>query len=223
MDGNAYDVKHNQLFIIPKGSTFSYRADKKTPWKYFWVTIDGYSCEEYLGFLQLSAQTPVVDSVVPIGIYMPYIDKILNTNKAKVFHNIERQGLLLQLLSEIVKNQNSALATDNFTNNDYLDYAIKYIANNYATVTVTEVAKYIGLNRSHFSTIFKAKLNQSPQQFILEYKLDKAKIYLKDSHLSLRDISTLVGYDSQDAFSKAFKAHFGVTPSHFRTEQNGDH
>ncbi len=217
--GTSYSVKHNQIFLIPKGTKFRYSADKKSPWKYFWVTIDGESCEEFLEYIQLSPQGPVINSVVPIGIYMPYIEKILATNKAKVFHNIERQGLLLLMLSELIKNQNSALANNTLTTSDYIDCAIKYITNNFATVTVSEVAKYIGLNRSHFSTLFKSKLNISPQQFILEYKLDKAKIYLKDSTLSLGDIASRVGYDTQDAFSKSFKSHFNVTPSNFRSEQ----
>lgn len=61
-----------------------------------------------------------------------------------------------------------------------------------------------------------AEYGKSFQQVQDECRLELAKSYLKDRQLSLADISGLLGYSEQAAFSRAFKRWTGTTPARFR-------
>lgn len=223
VDGTPYPVHQEQIFLIPKDIPFAYHADQEDPWKYFWITINGSLCVDYLAHIGLSPQTPVVTSRAPVETYLPTIERILQTNELTYANEIRRQGLLFQLISDVIDVQNAGSENLDYPTESYVSYALEYIKNNFNHITVHDVAKHIGLNRSHFTTLFKKEMSVSPQAYLVNYKLSQAAILLTESHLPMREIADYVGYDNQDTFSKAFKQHFQQTPSLYRQENQPTH
>ena len=85
-------------------------------------------------------------------------------------------------------------------------HAMKYIDLNYwKNPTIQELADFCGINRSHLSRIFKQKTNQSPQEYLLRYRINTACTFLRTTDLTLSQIATALGYADQFSFSKAFK------------------
>jgi len=71
----------------------------------------------------------------------------------------------------------------------------------------------------HISQVINEKLNQSFFEMIATYRVEEAKILLKDPSkkvLTIEDIADEVGYNSKSAFNRTFKKHTGMTPSEFR-------
>ena len=64
--------------------------------------------------------------------------------------------------------------------------------------------------------LFKAETSVSPNQYLRSLKMKKAKALLKDSVLSIKEITSLVGFNDRSHFSRDFKSLFGQNPSEFR-------
>ncbi|MBK1791213.1 IclR family transcriptional regulator domain-containing protein [Persicirhabdus sediminis] len=74
----------------------------------------------------------------------------------------------------------------------------------------------LGVGYSWFRKKFKLMTGTSPNQYLLDLKMEKARTLLEQTELSVKEISHSLGYDSQDYFSAQFKKKHHVSPSGFR-------
>ena len=63
-------------------------------------------------------------------------------------------------------------------------------------------------------------MGDSPERFLAEVRLEKAKELLESSFLTVKEIMSEVGIADAGYFSRSFKAAYGVTPAKWREEQN---
>jgi AraC-like DNA-binding protein len=82
--------------------------------------------------------------------------------------------------------------------------------------TVESLAASAGMSRSAFAVRFKELLGQAPLEYVTEWRMQKAVQLLRDPDKKLFDIARSVGYESDAAFSKAFKRVIGSTPGDYR-------
>jgi AraC-like DNA-binding protein len=86
--------------------------------------------------------------------------------------------------------------------------------------TMQDLANLAGMSVDHFGKSFKKATGQTPYQYILERRLERAKTLLKDSRLSLVEVALAVGFASQAHMNKLFKQHFDVSPGVYRKQLN---
>lgn len=99
----------------------------------------------------------------------------------------------------------------------YVQQAINYIESYYnSNITINEICDAIYVSPCHFQRIFKNTMNKTPYQYILEFRLKKAKEKLKEKKLSIGEIARLCGFLSSGHFSTVFKKNEGQTPSEYR-------
>lgn len=82
--------------------------------------------------------------------------------------------------------------------------------------TVESLAAAAGMSRSAFAFRFKELLGQTPLDYVTEWRMQKAVSLLKEEDKKLVEVAQSVGYESDAAFSKAFKRVVGVTPGEYR-------
>lgn len=83
-------------------------------------------------------------------------------------------------------------------------------------ITVEMMAEIAGVTASRLFQIFKDDLKQSPMQHVLSHRMIRAKQYLKDPYLSIKDISPLCGYLDVNLFVRTFRQHHGMPPGRWR-------
>ena len=81
--------------------------------------------------------------------------------------------------------------------------------------TVESLAEAAGMSRSAFAAHFKELLGQTPLEYVTEWRMQKAIKLLQQRDKKLIDIARLVGYESDAAFSKAFKRVVGANPGEY--------
>jgi AraC-like DNA-binding protein len=81
--------------------------------------------------------------------------------------------------------------------------------------TVESLAEAAGMSRSAFAAHFKEVLGQTPLQYVPEWRMQKATQLLQQRDKKLIDVARSVGYESDAAFSKAFKRVVGANPSDY--------
>ena len=78
---------------------------------------------------------------------------------------------------------------------------------------VTTMALELGMSRTSLFSKLKALLGQSPQSFLLGYRLNRALQLLKEGELNVSEVAYKVGFSTLTGFSRSFKNKFGVPPS----------
>jgi len=81
--------------------------------------------------------------------------------------------------------------------------------------TVESLAAAAGMSRSAFAARFKELLGQTPLEYVTEWRMQKSMQLLQQRDKKLIDVARLVGYESDAAFSKAFKRVVGANPGEY--------
>ncbi|MFC4596739.1 response regulator [Cohnella hongkongensis] len=96
---------------------------------------------------------------------------------------------------------------------DEIRKAIAYIKQNYRSkITLEDLSNHVNLNKNYFSTLFKQETDLSPVEYIIQYKMEKARELLLSGQANVSVVSHDLGYDDLSYFSRLFKKHFGVSP-----------
>ncbi|MCB0081673.1 MAG: helix-turn-helix transcriptional regulator, partial [Caldilineaceae bacterium] len=80
----------------------------------------------------------------------------------------------------------------------------------------TQLATLAGFSVPHFHRVFLAQVGESPTAYVRRMRLDRAGRKLRMGAIDIGEVALAAGYESHNAFSKAFKQHFGLSPSAFR-------
>jgi AraC-like DNA-binding protein len=88
--------------------------------------------------------------------------------------------------------------------------------------TLEALARDVGLSRSALAERFTQFVGQPPMQYLANWRMQLAANYLTSGTDSVADVAERVGYESEAAFSRAFKKMVGTPPSHWRKHRNGD-
>lgn len=94
----------------------------------------------------------------------------------------------------------------------------EYISRNYMneTLSVKNISEHVFLSASYVCTFFKNETGQTLNQYLTEYRMERAKQLLADPRYKITDISSRVGYSDGNYFGKSFKKYTGFTPSEYR-------
>jgi AraC-like DNA-binding protein len=82
--------------------------------------------------------------------------------------------------------------------------------------TVETLAASAGMSRSAFALRFKELLGETPLEYLTNWRMYKATGLLREDDRKLFEVAKSVGYDSDAAFSKAFKRVLGIAPKEYR-------
>jgi AraC family transcriptional regulator len=99
-----------------------------------------------------------------------------------------------------------------------LNRVVEYIHSNLGDdLHLPSLADVAGLNVHHFAKAFKQSVGESPHQFVLRQRIERAKEFLGKSQLSVLEASARTGFVDQSHFSKVFRRFVGVAPSDYRS------
>lgn len=82
--------------------------------------------------------------------------------------------------------------------------------------TVASLAKEVGMSRSGFSARFTNLVGESAKRYLTQWRMQLARAQLRETSDSLAVLADRFGYQSEAAFSRAFKRMFGVSPGSIR-------
>jgi AraC-like DNA-binding protein len=89
-------------------------------------------------------------------------------------------------------------------------------ARNREPLDVTTLARAAKLSPAHFSREFKRAFGESPHQYLLNRRLERAAALLRTTDRSVADICFTVGLRSVGSFTTSFGRMFGMTPTEYR-------
>lgn len=136
------------------------------------------------------------------------LNTIMNCETLNELHH-----LLMNVVHKFFQESNN-----NSEENLTIVYIKEYISKNYKDnrLSIKSISDFIRLSPSYVCTIFKNETYKTLNQYITEYRIEKAKNLLLDPRNKITDISFQVGYTDGNYFSKSFKKLVGSSPTEFR-------
>ena len=220
--GKVFHPHMGQFFLLKDNEEVKYTADKKDPWRYCWVTFSGTDAQSIAEAIGFTDGVYCLDSKIDTYRFYELVVRMHEKPQINYVNDLRRRGILLEYLAMAMEATASSIAEHKYeySTEVYIQRAENFIHHNYATINVTDVVEYIGFTRSYFTTVFTRITGISPQEYILNCRLDNACQLLTHTELPIQTIAARVGYDDQLSFSKIFKKHYGISPSQYRRQQD---
>ena len=194
-------------YLIPAGFSFHFKCDNEMEHLYFHITLSGVDEIDLLS--KFTEPIPVADNTNPHLFYMDFL---------------ENESLLAALaIKENIYNIILKLMERNSTKPEIIEFsqcvqkAVEYINNNlFKKLDLTTIAKYAYVSKGTLTNKFKNELNITIQGYIQKQKMSRAEQMLKNSDMSIAEISERLGFSEQFYFSRCFKHNFGLSPLEYR-------
>ena len=98
-----------------------------------------------------------------------------------------------------------------------LKAVVKYIEDNISyRIDINDLAQLTRWSSQHFIRVFTQFMGVTPYQFILKKKMEKAKVLITETDISMKDIAFELGFQSYGNFCKIFKRETGKNPDEYR-------
>lgn len=122
--------------------------------------------------------------------------KSIETHKSCTFESSEKNNIVRTIIS--------------FMNENYMD-----------DISLDKISRNMYLSPVYISKIFKEETGDSPINYLIKIRLEKASYMLQDDNgMSIKKISKMVGYEDAYYFSKLFKKYYGNSPLKFKQESH---
>jgi transcriptional regulator GlxA family with amidase domain len=83
-------------------------------------------------------------------------------------------------------------------------------------LSLTELAEAIDISPTYFASLFKQAIEISPHQYVIQQRVEQAKLMLSKTDLAIADIALQVGFSSQSHLTQHVKRFTGKTPKQIR-------
>jgi YesN/AraC family two-component response regulator len=83
-------------------------------------------------------------------------------------------------------------------------------------INLEVLAGAIGMNSSYFSRFFRQEIGLSPYQYIIQQRIEKAKVLLLQRNILINDVALQCGFSSHSQLNQHFRRLLGITPKEYR-------
>ncbi len=211
----TYKISKGETFIIFPNTVVSYYVDNKDPWEYYWVGFDGADVKNLISQTQFSKTSHIINTEKS-NTLKELLLEIYNARGDSLYSHVKMTGYLFLLLSVLIEHGGKE-ALDVDISREYVKKALQFITENYHThITINDIASHLGVSRSHMYRVFMRHLSESPKAYLERFRIRRSKTLLKQTNLTISQISGLVGYEDQLHFSKIFKKAVKISPKEYR-------
>jgi AraC-like DNA-binding protein len=213
---NSYHIKKGNAFLIEPGIATYYEADETDPWEYVWVGFSGAMASQYIS--QIFTEDSPFISCKDNSNLEACVREMISCFLQKSVIDISLRPYLYKFLYCLNNNiTNLKRIESRNLPEGYVELATGYIDNNYFNdISIDDVSKYVNLTRAYLFRLFKKYLRISPQQYLINIRMEKACELLQNSDFAIGYVARSAGYRDVLLFTKIFKKKIGITPTEFR-------
>ena len=161
---------------------------------------------------------------MPYGTFDFAISPLFNkVSDCFFFEPSEYSGLLAGAIKDILLSFISPAEISGDRTAAYVVKTEEYIKSNlHLPIRVDDIAESLSLSRGYLRNIFYEKKGISPQEYLMQARMDRACELLSGSHMSVSQVAAAVGYSDALGFSRMFKRKIGISPREFRESKGAE-
>jgi len=85
-------------------------------------------------------------------------------------------------------------------------------------LSLDEMAQSVGLSTAHFARMFRKSTGETPHQFVLRQRIDRAKAMLRAPDARVLDVAVACGFKTQQHFAQVFRDACKISPTEYRQD-----
>ena len=215
---DKYEIENSFLYQVEHGQVEEIKLSLEN--------ITNVAKEEYLidfyttnpQAAMASYRTLIRKSAERSGLPVPIIDRIVSKYTQIMLSSsaIEQMKTIASMAIEITSEVRNYLLNTKYNSplvKNVCDYLYVHFNQNFKS---SDIAKKFNISEYYLLHVFKKETNKTINNYLEDIRIMKAKEMLKDNLLSIAEISSLVGYEDNNYFTKVFKKKCDITPSKFR-------
>ncbi len=207
-----YTITKGNGIVINQGESSKFKADSIEPFTLIQVQVSGKSMNDIIANIEKRENSSLLNFGTNNKIADCAYDLIVECSKTyRSDYNI--MFLFYDFISSIDEHYIEKKIP---TKNVYMTRAVEYIKQNYnKNISVENIANLLGIERSYLSRLFKTYKNKSTQNYIIDYRMYKAKRLFEEEDMNVSQVCTAVGYTNIYCFSRIFKSRVGMPPKEY--------
>jgi AraC-like DNA-binding protein len=227
---NYFDYFPGESVLVSPGETMiiDFPEADETPSQCISLSLNPEFIENSLN--HLNYHLPKVDETSQWNIEMDEYFLFNNQSLASATNNIMRIAMddnsqkdimadfaLKELLIRLMQTQARSMVEKNVVKNKTrIGFAVDYIKKNlHQKLSIDSIAKLAYVSKSNFFKMFKDELGTSPNEFILQERINRAKELLASQN-SIKETAYQTGFSDANYFTRVFKQLVGVTPKNYQ-------
>jgi AraC-like DNA-binding protein len=216
--GGINEIHEGSLFVLFPNEWHRYRPDPATGWDEYWVEFDGDQAQRIMSHPGFSKKQPVIylgHDEKMLSLFIEIVENIEHgTSEFEHIIAAQTSQIVARLLASIRNTGNSSAG-----NAELIRQACCLILEqSNQGVDFDQLARNLGLSLSGFRKQFRKITGLPPGQYLQQIKINKACELLRQTGLSVGEISIRLGFESIYYFSRIFKQKTGLAPSDYRKQ-----
>ncbi|WP_290534544.1 AraC family transcriptional regulator [Alistipes sp.] len=220
--GYGFEIHANQYVVVSASRSYVIRADAASPWTIYWMTFRGAKAKIYASMMssvttilpsthsRIEQRTEIFESIFSLVNGELSIDRLNYANLllATYFASF----VYVDAFNESIPQNVSRART-------MVNQVTHYMSENIEKrLTLKQLADYAGYSPSYFYRNFVKEMDESPVEYFIKMKINKASIYLIKSPMTIAQIAAKLGFNNPDYFSRTFRKIVGLSASEFRKQ-----
>lgn len=209
-------------YVVVPGEVEKNEADSEEPYECYWIMFRGELSDVFLRKVGLD----IHNSVFKFDKNRQCAEII----KKALFHELCNdsaseacviQAAFYEIIALHMSGKSSELKPAAATAERIADFIKK---NYHHQLRISEIAEKFHYTRNHLFALFKKEYGMSPQDYLLNYRLEKAKLLLSNQRhkLIIKEISDAVGFEDPLYFSRLFRKRVGMSPTEYKKRHKAE-
>lgn len=216
----VYESRPGMLALIPAGAPTTIKTAGENVFRA--LSIPGGAMAEMAQTLSRKGDLPLVN---PDGsaFLNPTLFGVLTDLWGQVSAPRDRQNsfyvdsAIVFIIAELKRSRAAASTVTGGLSPRQLALAMDFMAASMAEeISLAQLAAMLGITKEHFCRAFRISTGEPPHRWLINRRLDEARLLVTDTSASMTAIALDCGFGDSSQFARSFKARFGMTPTEVR-------
>ena len=216
VDKQSCFITEGKMFFLMPGVWHTYMPLENSGWNEYWIGFKGPIIQNIVTEGFFINRPPVFNIGLNERIIDLYFKAIEIANEERAGYQQALSGIVMHILGLMYYRDKTRDFEDEVLINKINKAKVLMRESVYQDVTAEELSKSLNICYSGFRRAFKEFTGTSPTKYMVELKLNEAKMLLLTTPQSIKQIAIVLNFDNVDYFSVFFKKRTGYTPSDYR-------
>lgn len=209
-------ISEGKMFFLMPGVWHTYKPLENSGWKEYWIGFKGSIIEKIVAEGFFLNRPPIFNIGLNERVVDLYMKAIEIADEERAGYQQALAGIVMHILGLMYYRDK----TRNFNDENLIGKINKAKVlmreSIYKNIVAEDISKSLNISYSGFRRAFKEFTGTSPSQYMMELKLNEAKLLLSTTAQSVKNISYSLNFENPEYFSVFFKKRTGITPIEYR-------